>query len=270
MKRVQLFEFEDFSWLPKFIRASITNLLALVLKKLKIQEIITSLLQDIQTKHSFSQIVDLGAGSGGVMLDVVKEYNKNRKFPVKLLLTDLFPNSKIINQINSSTPEYIYYSSVPTNATNFQTVPEGLKTMINSFHHIAPKNAKKILKTAQLNKQPILIYEMGINNIPMLIWWLLLPISILIMSIIVFFMTPFVKNLTLKQIIFTYLIPIVPLIYAWDGQASLVRIYTFKDIEKYLLAGLPRDNSYTWKIETAKNYKGKTQGYYILGLPITE
>ena len=46
-------------------------------------------------------------------------------------------------------------------------------------------------------------------------------------------MTPFVKNLTLKQIIFTYLIPIVPLIYAWDGQASLVRMYTFKDIEKY-------------------------------------
>ncbi|CAL2107012.1 conserved hypothetical protein [Tenacibaculum sp. 190524A02b] len=270
MKRVQLFEFEDFSWLPKFIRASITNLLALLLKKLKTQEIITSILQDIQTKHSFNQIVDLGAGSGGVMLDVVEEYNKNRKLPIKLLLTDLFPNPKIINQINNSTPEYIYYSSAPTNATNFETVPEGLKTMMNSFHHMSPENAKKILKTAQLNKQPILIYEMGINNIPLVFWWLFLPISILIMCIMVFFMTPFVKNITFKQVIFTYLIPVIPLIYAWDGQASLVRMYTFKDIETHLLANLPKDNSYTWKIDTAKNSEGKTQGYYILGLPIAE
>ncbi len=50
-------------------------------------------------------------------------------------------------------------------------------------------------------------------------------------------MTPFVKPLTWRQIIFTYLIPIIPICYAWDGQASLPRIYTLKDLD-HLLAGL--------------------------------
>ncbi len=266
MKRIQLFEFEDFHWLPPFIRSSITNLLALLLKMLKTKDVVAALIHDIKKQHDFKQIVDLGAGSGGVMIDVIEEINKNNNTPVNLLLTDLYPNTSVVNNINSLNIKNVHYQKKSLNATDFKNAPEGLKTMMNSFHHMPPENAKKILKTAQENKQPLLIYEMGENNIPTLLWWLLLPISIIIMVVMVLFMTPFVKNLTFKQVLFTYLIPIIPFVYAWDGQASLVRMYTFKDIENYLLKDLQND-SYSWKIDHAKNLKGKKQGYYIWGLP---
>lgn len=79
------------------------------------------------------------------------------------------------------------------------------------------------------------------------------------------FMTPFVKPLTWKQLLFTYLIPIIPICYAWDGQASLVRMYTFKDIE-YLLSNF-KNHAYTWEMTHAKKNNGKNLGYFVLGLP---
>ena len=78
-------------------------------------------------------------------------------------------------------------------------------------------------------------------------------------------MTPFVKPLTWKQLIFTYLIPVIPVCYAWDGQASLVRMYTFKDIE--LLLKDFKNEHYTWEMDQAKKENGKKLGYYILGRP---
>ena len=87
-----------------------------------------------------------------------------------------------------------------------------------------------------------------------------------VLVIMVWFMTPFVRPLGWKQLLFTYLIPIIPLVYAWDGQASLVRIYTKTDLEE-MIGEVPDD--YSWTIEPALNAKGKKSGYYILGLPKT-
>jgi hypothetical protein len=71
--------------------------------------------------------------------------------------------------------------------------------------------------------------------------------------------------LSLTQVIFTYLIPVIPLVYAWDGQASYPRMYARSDFDT-LLEGL-NDDSYSWKVEPALNAKGKKIGYYVLGLP---
>ena len=59
------------------------------------------------------------------------------------------------------------------------------------------------------------------------------------------------------------MIPLVPIFYAWDGQASLPRTYSFEDIKNELL---PTENSdYEWKIDYAYDVRGKKAGYYIMG-----
>ena len=78
-------------------------------------------------------------------------------------------------------------------------------------------------------------------------------------------MTPFVRPFSINQFLFTYIIPVIPIIYAWDGQASLVRTYTFDDIKE--LIKKKEDSSYEWIIEDAKKENGKSLGYYILGTP---
>lgn len=77
-------------------------------------------------------------------------------------------------------------------------------------------------------------------------------------------MTPFVEGLTAKQLLLTYVIPVIPIAYAWDGQASLPRIYSKGDIE-IMLSEIGSVENYEWKIKPALNQKGKKQGYVILG-----
>jgi len=266
MKRVQLFEFEDFTWFPKWIRSCMTNLLIVVHKMMGTKEVLVNILSEIRKRHSFSQVVDLGSGSGGIMPNVITHLNEeNPDDSVHLLLTDLHPNNEIIALINTSEESHIKYRTTPLDATHFKNIPEGLKTMINSFHHMPPQKAKMILQSAQENKEAILIYEMAENKIPLLLWWLLLPISLAIVFVMALILTPFSKPITLKQLVFTYLIPIIPIFYAWDGQASLPRMYTFKDIDG-LLKDIKNDE-YVWEMAQGKKVNGKPLGYYVLGLP---
>ncbi|MEM7574059.1 MAG: hypothetical protein AAF433_14220 [Bacteroidota bacterium] len=265
MKRIQLFEFEDFSWLPASIRAGITRLIVVFLRLMKTPQLLSDLIRQVGQQQQFDQIVDLGSGAGGAMPEVIQTLNaENPDQPLKLLMTDLHPNPRVVAHFNNGGNGHILYSDQSTDATDFSRVPAGLKTMVNSFHHLPPEAARSVLRTAQTEGEPLLIYELAENKIPLLLWWLLLPISMSILVIMVWLMTPFVRPLGWKQLLFTYLIPVIPLVYAWDGQASLVRIYTKADVQEMI--GQVPDN-YHWTIEPAINAKGKKAGYYILGLP---
>jgi len=121
------------------------------------------------------------------------------------------------------------------------------------------------LHSAQEKRDPILIFELAKNNIPFVVWLILLPLSLSIIIFMSIVMTFFVRPLSFKQVFFAFVIPIIPLIYAWDGQASLMRTYTFEDIE--LLLKDIKDNSYVWTIKEAEKSNGKKLGYYIKGMP---
>ena len=263
MKRVQLFEFEDFSWFPSWLRSSMTNLIVVLQKMMGTNHVIASHVSKILKDNNISSIVDLGSGSGGIMPNVLEILRDKKELKnCTLTMTDLYPNMSVVKRFNKAN-KGVVYSAKSVNATNFNSVPEGLKTMINCFHHMPPESAKKILKSAFENKQPLFIYELTENKMPLLLWWIMLPISLLILVIMTFFMTPFVRPLTWQQIVFTYLIPIIPIFYAWDGQASLPRMYAFKDIEE-LVNGLS-SSEYEWEWGYLKDDKGKNKGTYILG-----
>ena len=269
MKRLELFEFEDFNWLASNIRTGATNLIMVLHRVIGTSEVLSSLLLQIKSKVDFTQIVDMGSGSGGPMLDTIQKVNK--KLPedaqISLLLSDLYPNEKTISDINRLNLPNIKYHSKSVNALKLDEIPKGLKTMIASFHHMKPQVAKQILEKAEKSGEPFLIYEIAQNNVPVLAWWLLLPISLLILIIMSLFMTPFVKPLKFQQLLFTYIIPVIPLVYAWDGQASLMRTYTFDDVRELL--GNRTNTNYEWEMADAKKENGKKAGYYVLGYPTT-
>jgi len=267
MKRIQLFEFEDFSWFPKPIRTSMTNLIMVLLKMMKVPENISTFLKPVLKDNNLTQIVDLGSGSGGAMPEILEILQKDKEFEsLKVTLTDKFPNEGIVKSYANTEIKNLTYLSESVDATEMNKVPEGLKTMFNSFHHMPKDKAKAILKSASDNKQPFLIYELSDNKMPTILWWLLLPISLFILQIMVLFMTPFVKKITWQQIVFTYFIPIIPFCYAWDGQASLPRIYTPEDID--VLTKDFQNPGYKWETGMVKDDKGKNKGMYVLGLPV--
>lgn len=263
MKRIQLFEFEDFAWLPDEIRSSMTRLIVVIHRLMDTKSVLIELLESIRARHPFEQIVDMGSGSGGIMPAVVADLNANSPSPTRLVLTDLHPSATYRATIAQQGNPHLHYQEAPLDATQLQTAPEGLKTMICSFHHLPPEAAQQVLRSAQASRQPLLIYEISENKIPLLVWWLFLPLALVITSITALFFTPFTRPLTWRQLLFTYVIPVVPLLYAWDGQASYVRTYSTEDV--YELIG-PMVEDYNWTITPVS--KGRAMGYAILGMPV--
>ncbi len=52
--------------------------------------------------------------------------------------------------------------------------------------------------------------------------------------IAVLLMTPFIKPFKVDRIIFTYLIPILPLLTLWDGVISVLRTHTVAELKQMI------------------------------------
>ncbi|WP_400194123.1 hypothetical protein [Hymenobacter sp. B81] len=260
MKRIHLFEFEDFAWFPHWLRTSLTRLIVVMHKFLGSSADLTQLLNRALAHSPVPAIVDLCSGSGGPMLPVFHALKAQTGLDkLQLTLTDLYPNLELAAAINGQLNPAIRYQTQPVDATRVGTELRGVRTMICSLHHMPPAVARGILQDAQQQRQPICVYEISDNSFPIALWWVALVPNFLM----ALFITPLVRPLTLRQLFFTYLVPLIPLCFAWDGAVSNARTYTLGDMDM-LLEGLKSDD-YTW--ETGR-LTGKAKKLYLLGLPL--
>jgi hypothetical protein len=193
------------------------------------------------------------------MIEVFKSLAEDpEKSNLKLILTDLYPDQRLISKINESGISHLSYRPTPVDATHVNPELKGVRTMVGSFHHMNPGKARQILENAQHNKAPICIYEISDNRHPTALWWISIPI-IFLMALVI---TPLVRPLAWKQIVFTYIIPVIPFIFAWDGAVSNVRTYTLEDLD-VLLEGLESEE-YRWEKGRISNRGNKL---YLLGIP---
>ena len=259
MKRIHLFEFEDFAWFPNGLRMSLTRLIVVMHRLLGSSADLTNLLQRALAHSPTPTIVDLCSGSGGPMLEV---YHTLKARPgadsLRLTLTDLYPNLELAAAINGQAGAGVRYETRSVDATRVGPELRGVRTMLCSLHHMRPDVTRRILRDAQQQRQPICVYEISDNSFPISLWWLALLPNFLV----ALFITPLARPLTFKQLFFTYVLPVIPLCFAWDGAVSNARTYTLEDLA-VLLDGLQADD-YTW--ETGR-LTGKAKKLYLLGLP---
>jgi hypothetical protein len=246
VKRVHVPEVEDMSWFPSVLRESMTNLIVVFARKMGVIPVLGSLASRALKQSGLGRIVDLGSGSGGSMPEVIDSVRRDPETShIELVMTDKFPNRQAIERFNDPARPYLHYARESVDATDLAAAPAGLKTMVNCFHHMRPPQARAILESAQRSRQPILIYELADNAVPFGVWLAFLPLGLALVFVMALFLTLSVRPLTLRQVVFTFVIPLVPLFYAWDGQASLPRIYTLADLDE-LLAPLSSPD-YRWE-----------------------
>ncbi len=196
------------------------------------------------------------------MIDVVESLRSQPAHSgLSLVLTDLYPNGEVVERINSSRNNWMRYETTPIDAASVPNELKGLRTMICSFHHMRPKVATKILQDAVEKKQPLLAFEISDNSLPLWLGFLSIPIGFLLSLV----MTLRVRPLTLKQVVFTYCVPIIPLFVAWDAAVSNARTYTKNDLRE-LLTQFESVN-FDWEIEAVKVPGLPMAMLYILGMP---
>ena len=205
-------------------------------------------------------IIDLCSGSGEPMLKVYEVLKDTYQISnLSLTFTDLYPDVKQAHKINTFQSTQVTYSTQPIDATQLGRSMKGVRTMVSSFHHMRPEIARDILEDAQQSRQSICIFEISDNSAPYLVRWIGLPVNFLM----TLFITPLARPITWQQIIFTYLIPLISLCFAWDGAVSNARTYTLNDLNE-LLDGLESEN-YKWEKGTIL---GKINKLYLLGYPV--
>lgn len=247
MGRIHLFELEDQTWFPTFLRNYGTDFLQFLSNKTGMFKPVVPLIEDILRKSDTKTIVDLGSGGGGGLIGLNDELKK--KIPdLKIIMTDYFPNVPAREHIEKFANN-IEYETKSIDARNVPPELEGLRTLFLTFHHFKPDDAKLILQNAMDSKSPIAIFEGQERSVLSITAMLFSPISVLLT-------TPFIRPFKFGRIIFTYLIPIVPLFILWDGVVSSLRTYSIKEMN-HLIEDLKENDSYEWKVGKFKSGPGK-------------
>ena len=222
--RRHLFEWEDQAWFPASLRAAMTSYLAAAYEITPFPRLWANCLSTLMSRDEVTEIVDLGSGSGGPIGHVVKELG-GLGFKTSITLTDLYPNVSAL-QFGSDGASSIRYWSEPVNAARVPAGLSGIRTMFASFHHFRPPAARGILRDAFEQHRPICIFE-GTSRTPAAI------ASALLIPLLVLLLTPLVRPVSWVQILFTYLVPILPVLIFWDGLVSQLRTYSVQELEEF-------------------------------------
>lgn len=255
MKRKQLFEFEDQSWFPGFLRNYLTDFLQFISNQFDIYKTVTPLLSETIAKNGRQTIIDLASGGGGGLFRLSERLKADHP-GLKIILTDYYPNLKAFEYVHRRASHFTYESQ----SIDARKVPDhlkGVRTQFLSLHHFTEEDAVQILQNAVDSESPIAIFESQERNVKSVIAMLFSPVNVLLM-------TPFIRPFSIGRIVFTYLIPLVPLFVMLDGILSALRTYTVPEMNE-LISRVQGHEKFEWKVGRAKS--GPAGILYLIGSP---
>lgn len=174
-------------------------------------------------------------------------------YDARARLTDLYPNPRSVSHPR------IAWVGEPVDAMRVSPKLAGVvRTMFSAFHHFRPDEAKAILKDAFDLRRTICIFEAGPGTLLGVATMVLVPVNVLAQM-------PFARPFRWAYLVFTYLIPVLPLIVFWDGIVSMLRIYSpeqMKELTEDLQAP-----TYAWEIGRIR-FLGSGGLPYLIGRPV--
>ena len=256
--RFHLFELEDFSWFPNIIRDLATDYLQFMETKMGLHRPVVPVLADALRASGSETVVDLCAGGGGPVVALQQEL-ADAGVRTRFILTDKYPNIPAFERL-AREHENIEGYPKPVDATAVPVELKGFRTVFNAFHHFKPADARAVLQSAVSARQPIGVFEIPERTIPIVI------ATMLFVPILVLAVTPFIRPFRWERLLFTYLIPLVPLTCFWDGFVSQLRAYTPDELRGLADSlGVP---GYEWKSGKVRLEDSPAHLTYLVGRPL--
>ena len=258
--RVQGFELEDQPWFPAVIRDLATDYLLFMETTFALHRPVVNLLAENLRAAQSEQVIDLCSGGGGPILRL-QQALAAEGLDVRFTLTDRFPNIEAFQRAAAQSQGKVGFVLEPVDARSVLARLTGFRTMCNAFHHFRPVEAIAVLRDAAEAGQPIGIFEIPDRKLSTLIPMLLLT------PLMVALATPFIRPFRWRRLLWTYVLPVVPLTIWWDGIISQLRAYTPEELER--LAAAVGVENYSWR--GGQVPIGSTPGRltYLLGRPDT-
>ncbi len=254
MRRLHLFELEDQPWFPATIRDLATDYLQFIQTRFRLDRAMAPLIRRALQESGATRIVDLCSGGSGPLLLLVKDLAA-AGMPVRATLTDLFPNAPAFEKIAGASGGLIDFEPEPVDARAVPAGLAGLRTIFNGFHHLKPADARAVLHAAAAAGQPMAIFEVSERSPRTL--------PVLLTPLFVWLVTPWMRPMTWRRLLWTYPLPLVPLTCLWDGIVSQLRAYTPAELRQMCQGSRPM----TWEVGQIPIAKGRGRLTYLIGFP---
>lgn len=257
-RRLHLLELEDQPWFPAVLRDAMTDYLSFIgnSTSFSYRPLIPKLTAALR-RLGQDRLVDLCTGGGGPAMTVARLLSKSGQ-PVRLTLTDLYPNRARLELSAAHAQNPVELVFEPVDATSVPESLTGLRTMFNAFHHMTPQMARRVLADAVAQRQGIAIVEF-LQRSPLSL------LSIFAIGGVQLLVTPFLRPFRMSRLLFTYALPLIPLCTLWDGLVSCLRMYSPAELEE-LVASLGATD-YLWDIGQLSIPLVPARITYLIGTP---
>lgn len=258
MRRLHLFEFEDLPWFPAAIRDSMTDLLGMTIAVARIYHPVVPLLAEALRTTGDRTILDLCSGGGGPVPTLRELLARDHGIEVEVRLSDFYPNVAAFERIAEKAGGGVSYVPTSVDAMHVPATLAGFRTMFTCLHHFKPAQAQAILRDAWAHSRGIAVFEFTERSLAGLASMVLSPLSAVAL-------TPFIRPFRWSRLALTYVVPVVPALFMFDGVVSQLRTYTPDEL-RGLTKGMKRFD-YRWEVGQVEHpwLPGKVS--YLLGVP---
>jgi len=258
MGRIHAIEIHEQDWCPAAIRDAATDYLQFTNTLGSPYRVIAGRLADAMKRAGAREVLDLCSGGGGPWFDLQPVLSESAGDEVKVRLSDLHPNSAAFARAHAHSGGAIEFVDEPVSVLAVPRELPGFRTMFAAFHHFRPDDARGILADAVASRRGIALVEPLGRGVAPLVSILFAPLACLVL-------TPLIRPFRWSRLLFTYLVPIVPLVILFDGIVSCLRTYTPDELRE-LVAGIEAPG-YRWDIGTEPIPGVPTALTYLVGTP---
>ena len=233
--------------------------LRFMISALGIYRPIAPLLAEGLVRTRQTHILELGAGAGGGIETVLANLRTHGHPDITITLTDLYPQPAAWADIARRTRGAIGYAPAAVDALAVPGHLAGFRTLFSAFHHFPPAAATALLRDAVRARTGIGVFEGAGQH------WAELLLALTVLPVAQLLLTPFFRPFRLSRLVFTYLIPIIPICTIWDGSVSLLRMYSPPELLALAHAADPT-GQFEWQAGKKRHWWGP-QVTYLIGWP---
>jgi hypothetical protein len=188
----------------------------------------------------------------------VRDFENSGAQPPEVLLTDKYPCTRKLDNRESASASRIHFLARSVDATQIPEHLDGFRTLISSFHHLQPDEARRLLQDSVSRRQGIGIFEAPARRALTLLSLFFIPIA-------AWLFVPFRRPFRWSRLLWTYLVPVTPFVLFFDGLVSCLRAYSPAELRE-MTRGLAT-SGYRWEIGEKSGGILPLMVTYLVGYP---
>ena len=254
MNRLQLVELEDQPWVPRTLRDGATDVLDVLTAKagvyLPLAPRLAAFMEAVGNRRWF----DVCSGGGGGALAIRAELVARGQGPEQITLSDRHPNEAAQQRVAALADATVRYLPDPIDALDVPSHAPAIRTMFSALHHFPPATVRTILQSAVAARAPLAFVDVAASPVMRRLPAWLAPVAavpnLLLLFVLALLLVPLARPFRWSRLLWTYLVPAIPALFAWDGTVSALRAYTPEELLA-IATSVPGSEHYHWEAARA-------------------